>query len=213
MPKEGTCLERLPKNRVLLGMVYTLLILVILYLLMQLRPMISGVYWFLREILTPFIIALIISYVLNPVVSLLGARKVPRTIAVLLIYALFIMSMTVILMNVIPMLVRQLAELNEHMPDVSFKAQSLVDDLNGLQFFLPDSVRIGIHQSLAKLEDGISLAIADYINGIGNTINKLFMIFIIPFVAFYILKDFQLIEKKRRWPLCPERTAKRLCRC
>ncbi len=135
MPKEGTCLERLPKNRVLLGMVYTLLILVILYLLMQLRPMISGVYWFLREILTPFIIALIISYVLNPVVSLLGARKVPRTIAVLLIYALFIMSMTVILMNVIPMLVRQLAELNEHMPDVSFKAQSLVDDLNGLQFF------------------------------------------------------------------------------
>ncbi|MED4603546.1 AI-2E family transporter [Paenibacillus validus] len=187
-------MERLPKNRVLLGMVYTLLILVILYLLMQLRPMISGVYWFLREILTPFIIALIISYVLNPVVSLLGARKVPRTIAVLLIYALFIMSMTVILMNVIPMLVRQLAELNEHMPDVSFKAQSLVDDLNGLQF-LPDSVRIGIHQSLAKLEDGISLAIADYINGIGNTINKLFMIFIIPFVAFYILKDFQLIEK------------------
>ncbi|MEK8131458.1 AI-2E family transporter [Paenibacillus filicis] len=187
-------MDKLPKNRILLGMVYVLIGLVILLLLMQLRPMITGVYVFLREILTPFIIALIISYVLNPVVSLLGARRVPRTIAVLLIYAMFIMSMTVILMNVIPMFVKQLAELNQHMPDVSFRAQSLVDNLNGLQF-LPDSVRIGINQSLSKLEASVSSAIADYINGIGNTINTLFMIFIIPFVSFYMLKDFQLLEK------------------
>ncbi|SDD00847.1 Predicted PurR-regulated permease PerM [Paenibacillus sp. UNCCL117] len=187
-------MDKLPRNRVLLGMIYVLIGLAILLLLMQLRPMISGVYVFLREILTPFIIALIISYVLNPVVSLLGARRVPRTIAVLLIYAMFIMSMTVILMNVIPMFVKQLAELNQHMPDVSFRAQSLVDNLNGLQF-LPDSVRIGINQSLSKLEAGISAGIANYIDGIGNTINALFMIFIIPFVSFYMLKDFQLLEK------------------
>ncbi|WP_159881216.1 AI-2E family transporter [Paenibacillus puerhi] len=187
-------MEKIPKNRLLLGMIYVLVGLAILLLLMQLRPMISGVYVFLREILTPFIIALIISYVLNPVVSLLGARRVPRTIAVLLIYAMFIMSMTVILMNVIPMFVRQLSELNERMPDVSIKAQSLVDNLNGLQF-LPDSVRIGINQSLSKLEAGISAGIADYIHGIGNTINTLFMVFIIPFVSFYMLKDFHLLEK------------------
>jgi predicted PurR-regulated permease PerM len=187
-------MDKLPNNRILLGMVYVLIGLVILLLLMQLRPMITGIYLFLREILTPFIIALIISYVLNPVVSLLGIRRVPRTIAVLLIYAIFIMSMTVVLMNVIPMFVKQLAELNQHMPDVSFRAQSLVDNLNGLQF-LPDSVRIGFNQSLSKLEMSISSAIADYINGIGNTINTLFMIFIIPFVSFYMLKDFQLLEK------------------
>ncbi|WP_281888927.1 AI-2E family transporter [Paenibacillus sp. YYML68] len=187
-------MDRLTNNRFLLGMIYTLIGLVILYVLMQLRPMLTGVYVFLREILTPFIIALIISYVLNPVVSLLGARKVPRTVAVLLIYALFIISVTVVLMNVIPLFMKQLTELNEHMPDVSFKAQSLVDNLNGVQF-LPDSVRIGLNQSLAKLEDGISLAISEYVNGIGGVIDTVFTIFIIPFVAFYMLKDFQLMEK------------------
>ncbi|MCZ8519026.1 MULTISPECIES: AI-2E family transporter [Paenibacillus] len=187
-------MDRFTKNSLLLGMVYMLLALIILFMLQQLRPLFVGIYQFLQEILTPFIIAMIISYVLNPVVTLLGARKVPRTIAVLLIYAVFITSTTVVLMNVIPMFVRQLAELNEHMPDVAFKAQSVVENMNDLQF-LPDSVRTGINQSLSKLENGVSLAIANYINSIGSTINTLFLIFIIPFVAFYILKDFQLLEK------------------
>ncbi|WP_426448584.1 AI-2E family transporter [Paenibacillus sp. S-38] len=187
-------MERFTKSSLLLGMVYILLALIILFMLQQLRPLFVGIYQFLREILTPFIIAMIISYVLNPVVTLLGARKVPRTIAVLLIYAVFITSTTVVLMNIIPMFVRQLAELNEHMPDVAFKAQNVVQNMNDLQF-LPDSVRTGINQSLSKLENGVSLAIANYIHSIGNTINTLFLIFIIPFVAFYILKDFQLLEK------------------
>lgn len=187
-------MEQFPKHRLFIGMIYTLLGLVILFMLLQLRPIIVGIYQFMREILTPFIIALIISYVLNPVVSLLGARKVPRTVAVLTIYAVFITSATVVLMNVIPMLIKQLAELNQHMPEVAFQAQSVVDNFNGLKF-LPDSVREGINQSLAKLENGISLAIAGYLGGIGSTINTMFLVFIIPFVAFYILKDFQLIEK------------------
>ncbi|WP_284637986.1 AI-2E family transporter [Paenibacillus silviterrae] len=187
-------MDRFKNNHLFTGMIYTLLALFILFMLLQIKPIIVSVYDFLREVLTPFVIAMIISYVLNPVVTLLNARKVPRTIAVLLIYALFFTSLTVVMMNMIPIFLKQLQELNEHMPDLAFKAQSLVDDLNDLQF-LPDSVRLGINTSLAKVEDGISLAIADYIKEIGTTINTLFLIFIIPFVAFYILKDFQLIEK------------------
>jgi predicted PurR-regulated permease PerM len=187
-------MDRFSKSHLFTGMIYTLLGLLILFMLLQIKPIIISVYGFLKEVLAPFLIALIISYVLNPVVTLLNARKVPRTIAVLLIYALFFTSLTVVMMNMIPMFFKQLQELNEHMPDLAYRAQSLVDDLNHLQF-LPDSIRIGINTSLAKLEDGISLAIAEYINGIGDTINMLFLVFIIPFVAFYILKDFQLIEK------------------
>jgi predicted PurR-regulated permease PerM len=128
------------------------------------------------------------------VVSLLNARKMPRTVAVLLIYAVFIMSTTVVLMNVIPIFMRQLDEFNEHIPQLAMKAQGLVDNLNSLQF-VPDSVRMGINESLAKLEKGISVTVSNYIDGIGSTINMVFVAFIIPFLAFYILKDFQLIEK------------------
>ncbi|PZE19472.1 AI-2E family transporter [Paenibacillus xerothermodurans] len=182
------------KNRLFNVLVYILLGLLIMFMLLQISPMLSAIYDFLVEILAPFIIAMIISYMLNPVVSLLNSRKVPRTVAVLLIYAVFILSTTVVLMNMIPMLMRQLDELNEHLPQLAMRAQTLVDNLNSLSF-LPDSVRMGINQSLAKMENGISLAISKYIDGIGTTINMIFVAFIIPFLAFYILKDFQLIEK------------------
>ncbi|WP_248927341.1 AI-2E family transporter [Paenibacillus hamazuiensis] len=187
-------MDRFLKNNTFVVMVYVLLGLLILYMLLQIKPIIVAVYGFLKEILAPFIIAMIISYVLNPVVTLLGSRKVPRTIAVLLIYAVFITSTTVVLMNMIPMFMNQLQQLNNSLPQMAMKAQSLVDGLNDFEF-LPDSVRTGINNSLAKLEHGISLAISKSIDGIGSTINMLFIAFIVPFLAFYILKDFQLIEK------------------
>lgn len=187
-------MDKFTKSRMFIGMVYTLLSLLILYMLLQIRPMIAGIYGFLKEILMPFLIAMIISYVLNPVVTLLSRRKVPRTVSVLLIYALFIISSTVILMNLIPLFMKQLQELNEHLPALAMKAQSFVDNMNHLKF-VPDSIRSAVNQSLAKLENGITLAVSQYIDGIGSTLNMLFVAFIVPFVAFYILKDFQLIER------------------
>ncbi|SDN54709.1 Predicted PurR-regulated permease PerM [Paenibacillus sp. yr247] len=187
-------MERFWKNRWFVGLVYTLLALSILYMLLQIKPILFNLFTFIKAILTPFFIAVIISYILNPIVNVLNQRKVPRTIAVLLIYSVFISSLTVIIMNMTPMFITQIAELNEHMPQMAMRAQSLVDGFNQNQL-LPESVRSGFNHSLTKLENSISMAISNYMNQIGNTINMLFIAFIVPFVAFYILKDFQIIEK------------------
>jgi predicted PurR-regulated permease PerM len=187
-------LEHFTKNRWFTSLIYGLLVLFILFMLMQIRPLLTGIYTFLAAVLAPFAIAMIISYVLNPIVNVLNKRRVPRTMAVLLIYAVFITSLIVILMNLIPIFMMQLQELNEHMPQLTIKAQSLMSNLNDNQF-LPQSVRMGINNALVKFESGISKMISNYIHGIGNTLNILFIAFIIPFLAFYILKDFQLMEK------------------
>jgi predicted PurR-regulated permease PerM len=191
---EEDLLNYFAKNRWFAVMIYGLLSLFILFMIMLIRPLLMGIYTFLAAVLAPFAIAMIISYVLNPIVNLLNKRRVPRTIAVLLIYAVFLVSITVILMNLIPIFMEQLEELNEHMPQLTVKAQNLMDNVKDNQF-LPDSVEQGIHSALHKFEAGISKLISNYIHGIGNTINMLFIAFIIPFMAFYILKDFQLMEK------------------
>jgi predicted PurR-regulated permease PerM len=184
----------LSRNRLLMILIYTLLILAALYMLVLIKPLLVVVYDFLKTVLAPFLIAMIISYVLNPVVSLLNNRKVPRTVAVLLIYAVFITTMTVILMNLIPMFLKQLRELNEHMPQLTMKAQSLVDGMNNNRW-LPESVREGINGAFHRLEEGITRYVSNLMNDIGTTINILFVAFIIPFLVFYMLKDFQLLEK------------------
>ncbi|WP_438444257.1 AI-2E family transporter [Gorillibacterium sp. sgz5001074] len=187
-------MEEFYRNKGFRYMIYLLLGLMILYMLWLIRPILGGIYAFLRAVLAPFIIAMIISYVLNPIVVLLNRRKVPRTVAVLLIYAVFLASLTVIMMNMIPMFMTQLTQLNENMPDFTIKAQGMIDRFNESEM-LPDSVRSGINNSLYKLETGISDWVSNYINNIGDKIDLLFFAQIIPFVAFYILKDFQLIEK------------------
>ncbi|MBB3109951.1 putative PurR-regulated permease PerM [Paenibacillus phyllosphaerae] len=187
-------MDRLTSSRLVRGLIIVILALIALYLLLLIKPIIIHIYSFLKAVLAPFLIAMIISYVLNPIVSLLHERKVPRTVAVLLIYAVFLASLTVILMNAIPMFMEQLQELNQHMPDLTMRAQSLVNDLNNSSF-LPESIRGGIHNSLYKLEKYASEAIFSFLNNIGAMLNVVFIGFIIPFLAFYILKDFEVFER------------------
>jgi predicted PurR-regulated permease PerM len=187
-------LDKFLKSRLFVTLVYVLLGLIILFMMMQINPILSTAYGFLKAVLAPFVIALIISYVLNPIVRLLNERKVPRTAAVLLIYAVFITSVAVIVMNLTPIFVKQVGELNEHMPELTIRAQGLFDGLNDNRM-LPESVRSGINNALMKMENTLSAFIANFVDGIGSTINMLMVAFIVPFLAFYILKDYQVIEK------------------
>ena len=187
-------MERLTKSFWFAALVYALLGLGVLFLLLQIRPLFIIVFGFLKAVLVPFIIALIISYILNPVVNLLNHRKVPRTIAVLIIYAVFIVSLIVIFMNLTPMFMKQLNELNEHLPEFTMKAQSFMIMLNENDM-LPESVRMGINSAIYEAEKGMAESIAGFVRRIDSTLNIVFTAFIIPFLAFYMLKDFQLIEK------------------
>ncbi|MBD2844548.1 AI-2E family transporter [Paenibacillus sp. IB182496] len=174
-------------------LVYTILGLLALYLLLLVKPIIVHVYDFLKAVLAPFAIAMIISYVLHPVVNILASRRVPRAIAVLLIYAVFCGAVTVLLMNMIPMFITQIEELNKHAPELTMRAQNLVNDFNNS--FLPESVRTAISHALQALEKRVSTAAVSFLNNIGAMLSVVFIAFIIPFLAFYILKDFELFER------------------
>lgn len=191
--EEETDVEHLKNSKLFRYGLLILLTLIILYFIWLLRPMLLDIYDFFKTILAPFIVALIVSYVLNPVVSMLGGRKVPRSIAVLLIYAVFITCLVVILMNVIPMFVEQLEQLNEHLPELNMHAQTLMNNMNsGL---MPPGIRSGINGWLYQLENRLATGISTFMDNIGSTINTIFNIFIVPFLIFYMLKDFDVMEK------------------
>ncbi|WP_169082702.1 AI-2E family transporter [Paenibacillus sp. PL91] len=187
-------MERFTKSRLFVWLIYLILGLIAIYLLLLIKPLIVNVYIFLKAVFAPFIIAMIISYVLNPIVTMLHDRKVPRTIAVLLIYAVFCAVITVLLVNLIPMFIEQVQELNRHVPELSMRAQNIVTDINNTSF-LPESIRSGINKSLVNIEKKLSESLFNFVNNIGSMVNALFIAFIIPFLAFYILKDFDVFER------------------
>ncbi|THF79950.1 AI-2E family transporter [Cohnella fermenti] len=187
-------MNRFTHSRLFAVLVYAILALLALYLLILVRPLLVSVYDFLKAVLAPFLIAMIIAYVLNPVVGLLHERKVPRTAAVLLIYALFVFGCAVVAVNVTPMFAGQVRELSEHMPEFTMKAQSLIDHLNNNKSF-PESVQTGIDRAIAGVEKQIADRLAAFMNNIGAVVNVVFLAMIVPFLAFYILKDMRVIER------------------
>lgn len=186
-------MEPILKNKIFRYGVWLLLGLVILYFIWLLRPLFISVYGFFKAVFAPFVVAIIISYVLNPVVRMLGGRKVPRTAAVLLIYAVFLTSLSVVLMNVIPMFIEQLEELSEHLPEITMQTQQMMSRFDNS--IVPGSVRMGMNNWFFQFENRMANGISDFLNNIGTTIGVVFNAFIVPFLIFYMLKDFEVIER------------------
>lgn len=189
-------MERWSESRVLIISIIVLVLLGILFLLLQLGPYIQVLFHFLEEIIGPFIIAVIISYLLNPVVNILHERAVPRSIAVILIYSIFICSLIVLIINMLPVLQKQLNSLVQQLPNWNYQLRGMIHDYaDSSKDLLPISIHQGIERALTKIEQGIGLGIGSMIGDIGGTLNSLFIALVIPFLAFYMMKDAQAIEK------------------
>lgn len=182
-------------NRKLYLALMTLIILGIIFLLVQIAPLLKGLFQFLKAVLMPYIIAVIISYLLHPVVNMLSKRAVPRSMAVLLIYSLFIASICVVFVNMSPLLNMQMNELSEHLPEWNMQMQSWIQQYNDNKYMLPESVRAGIEKSLDRLEQAITDGVGNFVTSLGTTLNQLFLAMIIPFLVYYMLKDAQVIER------------------
>lgn len=185
-------MDRFYKNRWFILSVYSLLGLINLYFLFMMRPLLGQICDFIKSVLAPFFISIIIAYVLHPIVTLLHERKVPRIMAVLLIYIIFFVVVTVILINIMPMLLKQFGELNHQMPQLHAKVEQLMD---GMTKTIPTSIHSSLYDAIYMLEERVGKIATEFMNNIGKTLNMLVVALIIPFVIFYILKDFDLFER------------------
>jgi len=72
--------------------------------------------WVFGDVLLPFVLGFAIAYLLDPLVSFLGRRKIPRSLATISILGLFFLFVFIVLALITPPLYREVAELAEAMP-------------------------------------------------------------------------------------------------
>ncbi len=153
--------------------------------------------WLLGPVLTPFVVAAVLAYALNPLVNRLDALfrgKMPRIIAVILVELLFVISILAILLLIVPILTKQLPLMKEQIPLLLDNLSAWLSPLLA-QYGLKVSIdaahikvfvakylntnaedAIGSLLSSAKLGGSVALAV------IGNVV-------LIPVVLFYLLMD------------------------
>ncbi|QPJ64980.1 MAG: AI-2E family transporter [Candidatus Nitrohelix vancouverensis] len=169
-----------------------------------------------RRVLTPFFIAFILAYLLDPIVDRLEARKLsrgPATVALLL--AFFILCSAVIAL-LFPLLRVQAENFVKNLPEyvavVQGWIQPLLERLAGLD---QEKAQAILKEGLArfgelpmKIVTSSSEFLWNSLSGLFNMILMAANLIIIPVAMFYLLRDFDDINQ-RVLNLVPERHRKR----
>lgn len=172
--------------------------------------------WLLGDMLTPFVVGLVIAYLLDPLVECLrqiriGRFELPRAACSALVLLFFIMIIVMAVMLAAPLVQHQLAGLIEAVPAYTTEArQNLAPRLSKILSRLSPA-------DAARLREAAGNFAATALTEAGAIMQKLIqsgaalasvvsVIAITPVVAFYMMKDWQII-KTRFDDLLPRRHA------
>lgn len=163
------------------------------------------VLWFLHSIsalLAPFVAALIISYALNPLVEKMTRGKITRTIASALILVAFLLVAALAIILLAPPIATQFSELIKSLPGALNDLQiwvntGLIPKLNSLGIPTAD-IQNKLSQELpAKLENVLNTllsGLSGFFVGLSLVLTQVVNLILIPFLTFYIMKDFDNLK-------------------
>ncbi|TWV80243.1 AI-2E family transporter [Moraxella sp. VT-16-12] len=151
----------------------------------------------LRSVITPFVVAFIFAYMLNPLVSKL-AQKMPRILAIVIVYVLSLIVCVALLVWLLPMLWQQLQMFWQSIPVavVWYNDVAKVYIEKNTDFNLPTldfdtlSVLMTYIQSNYEVSDAQSMIRKILSSGI-NVASTFGLFVMMPILTFYFLIDWQ----------------------
>ncbi len=160
---------------------------------------VGGLLWNARVPLTPFIIGLVLAYVLLPVVNTL-ARRIPRALAILIVYIVGLALVVGVIAYLVPQIVYQVQQLLASLPSVGQMQEAISDLVQLYQSRVPPSIRQPIDEALTNALRTFQANLTTYIQEAGrfvwiqvlqviNTVSFLIGFFIVPIWLFYVLHD------------------------
>ena len=188
--------------RWLFRFMFVLLILIMMYCLLLIKPFWEPVLTIAGSVLAPFLAAGFLSYLLHPLVSWLEDKGTGRTASILLIYFLFFGGIGYIGYLVIPLLIEQMNDLSTQIPALAEKYRSLASHLHENTSRWPEVFREQLEERMESAEIWVEKTLADIITWIVEAANKTITLAMIPFLSFYLLKDTASL-KKAAWYITP----------
>ncbi|MEM8833500.1 MAG: AI-2E family transporter [Pseudomonadota bacterium] len=157
-----------------------------------------GFVWLFNDILTPFVLGIVIAYLLNPLVKSFSTKGIKRTTASLIITVIFYLALIAVIAVITPILAKESAELIERMPEYNekffewvqphlawleekFGEQYIVD----AQEFLKSNVA-----SILSFSSGVAGGLAA---GGKAVLNTLTILVLTPLVSFFMMKEWPAI--------------------
>lgn len=154
-------------------------------------------YW-VRTILTPFLFAIVIAYILYPLIVLFETKGLTRVGSILLVYTIFGVFSAVTLWTVIPKLVDELdtviAELPNHIKHWEQVGHHVLGVFRGLK--LPGSAQDALKLVMERLELAAESVVGKLTELLMTAVANFISLLIAPVLAFYLLRDHQAMRAR-----------------
>ncbi len=155
--------------------------------------------WLLGTVLTPFFISVLIAYIANPLVGWLERIGMRRDLAVGAVFILAFAVLVILLLVIIPVLVREIADFLARLPGyvgtlrenvVPWIEQRLDLDLD-LQAFNAESARELIQQYFSNIAGAAGNLVSVMTQSGGRFLMWTTLMLLVPLVTFYLLRDWR----------------------
>lgn len=183
------------KSKVHFWTLEVLMVVAIIFICTKISFLFQPIGIFISTLFFPILIAAFLYFMFNPVLLFLENKKVPRNLAILLLYVFIITLIAVAVGVVVPTVSHQLMELVTNMPTYIKVGREYITDLSNHKLF--QWLTTQDYVSLATIEKN---ALA-YLKEIPNTLtasatalfgiitNVALVVFTVPFILFYMFKD------------------------
>ncbi len=149
-----------------------------------------GTIFLLGNMLMPALASLVIAYLLEGLVIKLERLKVPRLVAVLLIFALFLAVLIFVMFALLPMLTRQIAEALGLIPRIVGWVQTELKSLEERFEFLSQEQIVPITEAIrTELVAYGQRVLAWSVASARNIVTILVYLVLMPLMVFFFLKD------------------------
>ena len=148
----------------------------------------------LQSVLTPFVVAGILAYILNPLVEKLRHRGVSRPVAAMLVMLFALALLALLLLIIVPMLINQFENLSAKLPQfvlwLQTRALPWINQMLGLNIELnADSAALWVQQHMGSLREALSKAMPTLMRQSSSILVMFSNLLLLPFLLYYFLLD------------------------
>jgi predicted PurR-regulated permease PerM len=161
--------------------------------------------WMARDAVRPFIVGLLLVYLLDPPVRWLASHGVRRTLAILIVYVIAVVLIVEFLNLTLAPLISEIVQFLQDLPGLATQLQAQLDRVSEIyaRLAIPDAVRQWIDSMIASLGQGAGGApsfdptsLLPILTGATSFVGAIFGYIILPVWVFYLLKDRVLLTRQ-----------------
>ncbi len=144
------------------------------------------------KVISPFIYALVLAYILNPLVNFLEKKKIKRKWAVLIVFAIILILLSLFFALVIPKAVNDLTNFIRDIPNIVEFIQDWFNDLRSGNFgVIVEKLEeyINLDKQLDNISKYIQSSLENIVSFLVASTATLLDLLMTPIITFYYLKE------------------------